>query len=72
MINFNNDTSRGLALQAYNTIMDMLSFENLYDNNYDNIIARINDIENMKPFMPSNIFNSFANCNSKLQQFLSL
>ena len=59
MNNFDNETSRGLVLQAYNTIMDMLSFDNLYDNNYDNIIARINDIENMKPFMPSNIFDSF-------------
>ena len=62
MNNFDNETSRGLVLQAYNTIMDMLSFDNLYDDNHhENIYAQIIEIKHMKPFMPTNIFDVFTN-----------
>lgn len=61
MVSFNNETSRGLVLHAYNMIMDMLSFDNLYDdNNIQNITAKINEIKYMKPFMPTNIFDAFT------------
>ena len=58
---YNNETSRGLVLHVYNTIMDMLSYDSLYDddNNYLNTIKRINEIERMKPFMPTSIFDAF-------------
>ncbi len=57
----NNETSRGLVLQAYNTIMDMLSFDNLYDdNNHENIYAQIIKIKYMKPFLPNNIFDTLS------------
>ena len=62
MNNYNNETSRGLVLHAYNTIMDMLSYDSLYDddNNYLNTINRINEIERMKPFIPTSIFDAFT------------
>lgn len=62
MNNYNNETSRGLVLHAYNTIMDMLSYDSLYDddNNYLNTIKRINEIERMKPFIPTSIFDAFT------------
>lgn len=60
MNNFNNETSRRLVLQAYNTIMDMLSFDNLYNNNHENIFTQIMTIEHMKPFIPRSIFDLFT------------
>lgn len=61
MLNFNNETSRNLVLHAYNMILDMLSYDNLYDyNNYQNITAKINEIKYMKPFMPTSIFEAFT------------
>lgn len=62
MNSYNNETSRGLVLHAYNTIMDMLSYDSLYDddNNYLNTIKRINEIERMKPFIPTSIFDAFT------------
>lgn len=61
MNNFNNETSRRLVLQAYNTIMDMLLFDNLYkNNNHENIFTQIKTIEHMEPFIPRNIFDSFT------------
>lgn len=62
MNNYNNETSRGLVLHAYNTIMDMLSYDSLYDddNNNLNTIKRINEIERMKPFIPTSIFDAFT------------
>lgn len=62
MVSFNNETSRGLVLHAYNTIMNMLSYDSLYDddNNYLNTIKRINEIERMRPFIPTSIFDAFT------------
>lgn len=59
---YNNETSRGLVLHAYDTIMDTLSYDSLYDddNNYLNTIKRINEIERMKPFIPASIFDAFT------------
>lgn len=60
MLNFKNETSRKLILKAYNEIIDMLTMENLYINDKENIYARIIEIENMKPFIPRDVFNLFV------------
>lgn len=61
MLSFNNETSRGLVLKAYNEIIDMLTMENLYINDdKEKIYARIIKIENMKPFIPRDVFDLFV------------
>ncbi len=54
---FNNDVSRTIAYKNYLTIMDLLSSDKIFDNNY--LFDKIEKIRNTKPFLPEDVYNAF-------------